>query len=117
MFRRLISAFAVFALLLQVTAAWAQPHMSAQEPTPSISSEHEAMPCHEGKAELKKVSGKSCCKGECKCANACAAHALPTQASELDDFISAHFEALRSQSAEVPAHTLPPQRPPATPKG
>lgn len=116
MFRRAVSAVAALALLLQAGAAFTQGHLSPHEPM-SSSASAEAMPCHgdmQGSAE--KVSAMSCCQGDCNCVHACGASALPTPAAELENFISAHFEALRSQSAEVPAHTLPPQRPPAAPK-
>lgn len=117
MFRRLVNLLAATALLLQASAGWTQAHLSPHEPSANPRAAAEAaMPCH-GNADKatsgKQAAGKSCCQDNCYCAHACSTTALPAPGLELDDFIAAHFEALRSQPSAAPAHSQTPQRPPA----
>jgi hypothetical protein len=118
MFRRTITALIAAALLLQAGLGFAQPRLAPHEPDVRVE-RTDAMPCHgaTAKAEVDKVTAKSCCDGDdCRCAHACSGvSALPTPAADLEDFIAAHFEALRAPSDPVPAYARQPLKPPTTP--
>ena len=124
MFRRYLPWFAAAALLVQgLSLAWAQPMQSAHSAAPSAQkASAELPPCHAGAESKPATSGKqvktsACCAESCSCPDLCAASApgLPAQSAELDDYINAHFDALRDTEGQSPAHAFTPLRPPAAP--
>jgi len=88
MSQHLLQNVTALALLALAGSSYAQVHHSAHEPKSSPNSNaQQPRPC---------VAAKHC-----------AGRTPPATMLELDDFISAHFEALHEQSAETPMVAAP----------
>jgi hypothetical protein len=108
-FVALVAALAI--LFAGVSSAWASARMLPAASPPAAAHAH----CHEMETSAPAVAN-DCCKNCASCEQMCnASAAVPMQANDLDDYISAHFESLQAAPALFPAHALSRFKPPIAP--